>query len=263
MSHSLKGKVVLVTASSKGIGLGVARVCASQGAKLAISSRSSANLKAAKKLIIEESGAEVLAIKADISVKKDALKIVRQTLAAFDGLDVLVHNAGPPRSGSIMDLNDSDWGYAIRMLLLSPIWFTKATLPAMLRKKQGRLIYLTSVSLKEPIPNLMLSNTVRIGVAGLVKSLATEFGQSGVTANGVMPGYIDTDRVNDLARVQAKKTGKRFSQILNGYVGEVPVRRLGTPEEVGHVVAFLASDAASYINGSMITVDGGLLRSIL
>ena len=263
MSLSLKGKVVLVTASSKGIGLGVARVCASQGAKLAICSRSSANLKAATKLIIEESGVEVLAITADVSVKKDVLKVVRQTLAGFDGVDVLVHNAGPPRSGSILDLTDSDWEHAIRMLLLSPIWFTKTILPGMIRKRQGRLIYLTSVSLKEPIPNLLLSNTVRIGVAGLVKSLATEFGQSGVTANGVMPGYINTDRVNDLARAQAKKTGKLFRQILKEYAGEVPVRRLGTPEEVGQVVAFLASDAASYINGSMITIDGGLLRSIL
>jgi len=220
-------------------------------------------LKAAKKLIIEENGAEVLPITADISVKKDALMIVRQTLSGFHGLDVLVHNAGPPRSGSIMDLNDSDWDYAIRMLLLSPVWFTKATLPAMLRKREGRLIYLTSVSLKEPIPNLMLSNTVRIGIAGLVKSLATEFGQSGVTANGVMPGYINTDRVNDLARAQAKNTGKQFRRILKEYAGEVPMRRLGTPEEVGQVVAFLASDAAAYINGSMITIDGGLLRSIL
>ena len=262
MRLSLKGKVVLVTAASKGIGLGVARVCASHGAKLAICSRSRANLKTATKHI-EETGAEVLSINADISAKTDSLKVVRETLAAFDGLDVLVHNAGPPRSGSIMDLKDSDWNHAISMLLLSPIWFTKAVLPTMLRKKHGRLIYLTSVSLKEPIPNLMLSNTVRIGVAGLVKSLATEFGQSGVTANGVMPGYIDTDRVNGLARAQAKETGKQFRQILREYAGEVPVRRLGTPEEVGQVVAFLASDAADYINGSMITVDGGLLRSIL
>ncbi len=137
MTLSLKGKVVLVTASSKGIGLGVARVCASHGAKLAICSSNSANLKAATKLIIEESGAEVLPVTADISVKKDALKIVRQTLTHFDGVDVLVHNAGPPRSGSIMDLNDSDWESAIRMLLLSPIWFTKAILPSMIRKKTG------------------------------------------------------------------------------------------------------------------------------
>ena len=263
MSLSLKGKVVLVTAASKGIGLGVARVCASHGAKLAICSRSRANLKAATKLIIDESGAEVLPINADISAKKDALKVIRETMAGFNDLDVLVHNAGPPRSGSIMDLKDSDWNHAIRMLLLSPIWFTKTVLPTMLRKRRGRLIYLTSVSLKEPIRNLMLSNTVRIGVAGLVKSLATEFGQSGVTANGVMPGYINTDRVNDLARAQAKKTGKQFRQILKEYAGEVPVRRLGSPEEVGQAVAFLASDAAAYINGSMITVDGGLLRSIL
>jgi len=263
VSLSLKGKVVLVTASSKGIGLGVARVCASHGAKMVICSRNRANLEAAKKVIIEESGAEVLAINADVSVKKDALKIVRQTLAGFNDLDVLVHNAGPPRSGSIMDLNDSDWDHAVRMLLLSPIWFTKATLPTMLRKRRGRLIYLTSVSLKEPIPNLLLSNTVRIGVAGLVKSLATEFGQSGVTANGVMPGYINTDRVNGLARAQAKKTGRQFRQILKEYASEVPVRRLGTPEEVGQLVAFLASDDAAYINGSMITIDGGLLRSIL
>jgi len=205
----------------------------------------------------------VLPVTADISVKKDVLKTVRQTLTRFDTVDVLVHNAGPPRSGSIMDLNDSDWESAIRMLLLSPIWFTKAILPSMVRRKRGRLIYLTSVSLKEPIPNLLLSNTVRLGVAGLVKSLATEFGQNGITANVVMPGYINTDRVNDLARARAKKTGKQFRQILKEYAGEVPVRRLGTPEEVGEVVAFLASDAASYINGSMITIDGGLLRSIL
>jgi len=260
---SLNGKVVLVTASSKGIGLGVARVCALHGARLAVCSSNSANLKAATKLIVEESGTEVLPITADISVKKDALKVVRQTLTHFGSVDVLVHNAGPPRSGSIMDLNDSDWESGIRMLLLSPIWFTKAILPSMLRKKQGRLIYLTSVSLKEPIPNLLLSNTVRLGVAGLVKSLATEFGQSGVTANGVMPGYINTDRVSSLARTQVKKTGRQFRQILKDYAGEVPVRRLGTPEEVGRLVAFLASDDAAYINGSMITIDGGLLRSIL
>jgi 3-oxoacyl-[acyl-carrier protein] reductase len=220
-------------------------------------------LRAAAKLITEESGTEVLSLTSDISVKKDALRTVKETLSAFHGLDVLVHNAGPPRSGSIMNLSDADWNFAIRMLLLGPIWVTKAALPIMIRKKKGRLIYLTSVSLKEAIPNLMLSNTVRLGVAGLVKSLATEFGPCGITANGVMPGYINTDRVLSVARAEANITGKPLRRILQKYAKEIPVQRFGTPGEVGQVVAFLASDSASYVNGSMITIDGGLMKSIL
>ena len=263
MNFNLKDKVVLVTASTKGIGLGVARVFALEGAKLAICSRNPTNLKSATKLISEEAGTEVLGICADLSAKDGVRKVVRQTLASYGDLDVLVYNAGPPRSGSVLDLSDSDWEHAVQLLLLSAVQLTKMVLPSMLRKKWGRLIYLTSVSLKEPIPNLILSNTVRVGIAGLVKSLATEFGSYGVRANGIMPGYISTGRIENLARSKARKTGKQLSQILANYSREVPARRLGTPMEVGQFAAFLASDNASYINGAMMPIDGGLLRSIL
>lgn len=263
MNLDLKDKVVLVTASTKGIGLGVARVFASEGAKLAICSRNPANLKRATKLISEETGTEVLGIRADLSAKGDVREMIRQTFAEYGNLDVLVHNAGPPRSGSILDLSDSEWEHAVRLLLLSAVQLTRMVLPAMLRKRWGRLIYLTSVSLKEPIPNLILSNTARVGIAGLVKSLATEFGPCGVRANGIMPGYIDTARIENLARSKARGTGKQLSQILANYSSEVPARRLGTPMEVGQFAAFLASDNASYINGAMMPIDGGLLRSIL
>ncbi|WP_069806523.1 SDR family oxidoreductase [Vulcanisaeta thermophila] len=262
MDLGLKGKVVLVTASSKGIGFGVARVFAQEGARVVISARNTEELARARDEIVKETGAEVLAVRADLTVKGDVINLVNETLRTFGTVDVLVYNTGPPKPGTFAELSDEDWDYATRLLLLSAVWLTKGVVDTMVKRGWGRLIYITSLTLRQPIPNLVLSNTVRLSLAGLVKSLAIEYGPKGITANGIMQGHILTDRTMQLAQDQARRSGKSVDEIIREWSRDVPVGRYGKPEEIGYLAAFLASDKASYINGAMILIDGGLVRCV-
>ncbi len=200
MDLGLKGKVALVTASSRGIGLGIARVLAQEGVKVVISARREDELARARETIVKESGAEVLAVRADLTVKDDVDRLVKEAMSTFSNIDILVFNAGPPKPGTFSQLSEDDWEYATRLLLLSAVWLTKRVVNNMVSRGWGRLIYVTSLTLMQPIPNLVLSNTVRLSLAGLVKSLAVEYGQYGITANGIMQGYIMTERINQLAQ---------------------------------------------------------------
>ncbi|MCG2867481.1 MAG: SDR family oxidoreductase [Vulcanisaeta sp.] len=262
MDLGLRNKVALVTASSRGIGFGIAKVLAQEGAKVVISARREDELAKAKEIITKESGAEVLAIKADLTVKGDVEALVNEVMRSFGTIDILVYNTGPPKPGTFSQLTDEDWEYATRLLLLSAVWLTKRVVGHMVSKGWGRLIYVTSLTLRQPIPNLVLSNTVRLSLAGLVKSLAIEYGQYGITANGVMQGYIETERIKQLAQEEAKNRGVSIDEVIKNWSAEVPVRRYGKPEEIGYLVAFLASDKAAYINGSMILIDGGYVKCV-
>ncbi|MGC9153067.1 MAG: SDR family oxidoreductase [Vulcanisaeta sp.] len=262
MELGLRNKVALVTASSRGIGLGIARVLAQEGAKIIISARREDELAKAKDLIVRESGAEVLAVKADLTVKDDVERLVNEAVNAFGGIDILVYNTGPPKPGTFSQLSDEDWEYATRLLLLSAVWLTRRIVDNMVKRGWGRLIYITSLTLRQPIPNLVLSNTVRLSLAGLVKSLAVEYGPYGITANGIMQGYIMTERITQLAQEESRAKGVSVDDVIKAWSKEIPSGRYGKPEEIGYLVAFLASDKAAYINGSMILIDGGYVRCV-
>ncbi|HVH15024.1 MAG TPA: SDR family oxidoreductase [Candidatus Angelobacter sp.] len=262
MELGLKGKVALVTAASKGIGFGVAKVLASEGCKVVISSRSTESISRSRDQIVRETGnRDVYASRADLTVKEDVDQLVKNAAAKFGPVEVLAYNAGPPKPGTFNELSEADWDYGVKLLLMSAVWLAKRVLPGMERKKWGRLVFIASSTLKQPIPNLVLSNTVRLSLAGLSKSLATEIGGKGITSNGIMQGHILTDRQREIAEDTSRRTGKSVDDAMKQALADVPLGRYGTPEEIGHLVAFLASDKASYITGAMIPIDGGMIRS--
>ncbi len=264
MELGLKGKAALVTASSKGIGYGVAKVLASEGCRVVISSRNTNSISQAKDQIVRETGnREIYAFSADLTVEEDVDRLVRIAIEKLGSVDVLAYNTGPPRPGTFNELSDADWDYGVKMLLMNAVWLAKRLLPAMERKKWGRLVFITSSTLRQPIPNLVLSNAVRLSLAGLSKSIAIEYGAKGITSNGIMQGHILTDRQREIAQDISRRTGKSVDDAMRQALLDVPLGRYGTPEEVGSLVAFLASDIASYINGAMIPIDGGMIRATL
>ncbi len=262
MDLGLKGKVALVTAASKGIGLGTARVLAKEGMKVAISSRTGANLERAREQLVSETGSEVLAVPADMTAREDLERLVESTSKKLGGVDVLVYNTGPPKAGTFEELTYEDWEQATKLLLLSAVTLTKAVVPHMKSKGWGRLIYITSLTLKQPIGNLVLSNTVRLGLAGLSKSLSRELGPLGITSNGIIQGYVRTDRMVRLVEERASKTGTSVDEAYKEMVKGIPLGRYAEAEEVGYLAAFIASDKGAYLNGGMFTIDGGLISSV-
>jgi 3-oxoacyl-[acyl-carrier protein] reductase len=264
MQLGLKDKVALVTASSKGIGYGVAKVLASEGCRVIISSRNNDAIIRARDQIVQETGnREVHAFSADLTVKDDIEQLVKIATEKFGGVDILAYNTGPPKPGTFSELSEADWEQGVKLLLMSAVWLAKRVLPSMEEKKWGRLVFITSTTLRQPIPNLVLSNTVRLSLAGLSKSLAAEYGGKGITSNGIMQGHILTDRQREIAEDTSRRTGKRIDYAMKQALLDVPLGRYGTPEEIGDLVAFLASDKASYITGAMIPIDGGMIRSEL
>jgi len=215
MELGLKGKVALVTAASKGIGFATARVLAKEGMKVAISSRSPANLEKARDLLSAETGAEVLAVKADMTVRDDLEKLVDTASKELGGVDVLVYNTGSPKSGTFGELIYADWEEATKLLLLSAVTLTQKVLPHMKSRNWGRLVYITSLTLRQPIANLVLSNTVRLGIAGLSKSLSKELAPHGITSNGIIQGYVRTERMVHLIEERASKTGTTVEEAYN------------------------------------------------
>jgi len=259
----LKNKVALVTASTKGIGFGVAKVLAEEGVQVAITSRNKENLEQAVARLKGISGSEVFGVTADLRSRTDVENLVKQVLNRFGRIDILVYNTGPPKLGTFMELSFEDWEDAIKLLLLSAVWLTKLVVPGMIERGWGRLIYITSSTLKQILPNIVLSNTVRLSIAGLVKSLAVELGPKGITANGIMQGHIETERVIKIAENLAARNKISVEEALRYLARDIPLGRLGKPEEIGYLAAFLASDKASYINGAMILIDGGYVKAVL
>lgn len=263
MDLGLNKKVALVTASSRGIGLGVAKVLAAEGARVVITSRNGADLEAARSLIQKEvNGADVLALPADMTRPNDLKRLVERVNAETGGIDILVYNAGPPKPGTFGELTYADWEEGTNLLLLSAVALVQQVIPHMKERKWGRLIFITSFTLKNPQPNLLLSNTVRLSTAGLSRSLATEFGRLGTTSNVVIQGHIRTDRTIQLAKDAAARTGKPVDQIIGDLERQIPLGRYGTPEEVGYLVSFIASEKGAYLNGSALTIDGGFVDSV-
>ncbi len=256
----LRGYRVLVTASTRGIGYGIAKVLLENGASVVINGRSMETItRALSKL--KELG-NVHGVKADLTRQEDVEKLVEESIKFLGGLDAVVYVTGPPKPGFFNELSLDDWDYGVKLLILSAIWLTYYTLPYLRKSRNPSITFLTSVAVKEPIPNIALSNTLRIAVQGLAKTLSRELGGIGIRVNTILPGYIMTDRVRQLIRDKARRTGKSEEEVLSDIVSEIPLKRIGEPEEVGYLVAFLISDYAKYINGASIPIDGGLLRSV-
>jgi len=262
MELGLEGRAALVAAASKGIGRACAAGLAAEGARVAICARTRADLEAAAEEIRAKTGAEVLAFPADVTSAADVKALVEATVHAFGRLDVLVTNAGGPPPGPFDRMTDEAFQAAFELNLLSTVRLIREALPHMRARRWGRIVNIQSTSVKQPIDGLLLSNAIRPGVAGLAKTLAAELGRDGITINTVCPGRILTDRSRSFMEHRARQAGLPFEEFLKQDVAAIPLGRIGQPEEVAHVVAFLASERASYLTGVALQVDGGLVRSL-
>jgi 3-oxoacyl-[acyl-carrier protein] reductase len=262
MDLGLKGRVALVAASSEGLGRAVALGLAREGAKLALCARTRATLESTAQTIRQETGAEVLAAPADVTVYDQARRFVQETRECFGRVDICVTNAGGPPSKPFSETTLEDWQSGVNLNFMSALYFAREVLPLMREQRWGRLIAITSVAVKQPIDGLILSNAVRSAVSGLMKSLANEYARHNVTVNNVCPGYTLTARLDALSGKLAQSEGVDARVIRERWASQIPAGRLGTPEEFANLVVFLASERSSYINGVSIAVDGGLVKGI-
>lgn len=253
----------MVAASSKGLGYGIARELAKNGASVCIASRTHEHVETAAQKLREQTNAAILASTFDASDVKSIESWVDKTAGTFERIDGLVVNAGGPRPGSFDDFSDKDWVDAFNLTLMSAVRLIRAALPHLRSGGGGSILTVTSLSVKEPINGLLLSNVFRSGVTSLVKSLSNELAGDNIRINNLIPGRFDTDRVQALDKIQADKTGNPVSKIKQQNELSIPLGRYGNIEEFGKTGAFLLSDAASYITGANIVVDGGMLRSML
>jgi 3-oxoacyl-[acyl-carrier protein] reductase len=262
MDLELTGKVALVTAASKGLGRATATRLAAEGARVMISSRGEEQLAATAGEIAEATGAQVEYCAADVADAADLERLVQQTTQRLGGVDVLVNNAGGPRPGGFDALDDTAWSEAFELNLMSTVRLIRGVLPHMRERHWGRIVTIASSSIKQPLDNLLLSNTYRVAILGLAKSLAIEFAPDNVLVNTVGPGRIATDRVASLDATRAEKTGISIEEVRRQTEQAIPLGRYGTAEEFGRVIAFLASGANTYVTGQHFLVDGGMVKAI-
>ena len=251
-----------MSAASRGLGFACARALAAEGARVALCARTMAAAEEAAGRIGEETGSTVQALEADVSTADGAAGFVRRGAEELGGCHILVANAGGPKPGRAMEMSDQEWLGALELNFLSTVRMVREALPHMRRAGYGRIVAITSSAVKEPIPNLALSNAARAAATGYLKTLAREAGGEGITVNAVLPGRILTDRIRRLAMERAGAEGVSEEEALAQQAADVPLGRLGRPEDVGDVVTFLASERAAYLTGCMLSVDGGLLRSL-
>jgi len=263
MDLGLKGKRALVTASSMGIGRACALEVSRGGADLVICARGREALEAARDMISAETDGKVVAVTADLSSGKDVAALVERVAAELGGLDVLVSNAGGPPSGQFMDFDDEAWAKAVTLNLMSVVRLMRAAVPHMRKAGSGSIVNLASVSVKEPLKGLVLSNAVRAGVVGLSKTAASELGPEGIRVNVVCPGFTATDRMKELISARAARENKSEKEISEGYYSSVPLGSFAEPADIARMVAFLASDAAKYVTGVTVQVDGGFVKGLL
>ena len=263
MDLELGGKVAMVAAASKGMGRACARGFAREGARVSMCSRTAADVEQAAGEIRRETGTDVLAVTADLTRAEDIQRWVDRTVEQFGGVDILVTNAGGPPRGVWEDFQtDEPWVKAFELNLLSTIRMIRAVLPSMRRRGGGRILNIQSSSVKAPISGLILSNTIRPGVQGLAKTLSQELASENILVNTVMPGRIYTDRLRSGVLHHMREAGVSEEEAARDLARDIPLKRFGTPEEFADMVVFLASARASYVTGSAIAVDGGLIQSL-
>lgn len=263
MDLGIAGKVALVAAASKGLGRAVAQELAAEGCKVVICARDKAPLDAAAADIAKITGSEVLPVVADVSTSAGVRALHTTANQKFGPVDIIVTNAGGPPSGKFEDIALEEWERAFHLTLMSSVELAHLALPAMKQKKWGRILNITSIAAKQPVDNLILSNSLRAAVTGFARTLANEVAPFGITVNNLLPGYTRTDRVEQLTRASATKEGVAEDEIRSRWESQIPMKRLGEPREFAALAAFLASDRASYLTGQSIAVDGGWIRSLL
>jgi 3-oxoacyl-[acyl-carrier protein] reductase len=259
----LKGKVALVFGASRGLGRAAAEALAAEGARIVIVARQEATLTEAATSIARATGAEVFPLVCDVSKADDARRAVREAAAHFGGLDIVVTNSGGPRAGTFDALTEQDFAQAVELLFMSVVRVCIEAVPLLRKRGGGRIINVTSITVKQPVDNLMLSNAVRPAVVGFARSLATELAPERITVNCVAPGYTRTERVVELNTANAKREQTTMEAIEERLVGTIPMKRLGEPHEFASLIVFLASERSSYITGTTLQVDGGYVRSLL
>ena len=263
MNLGLQGKVAAVAAASKGLGKASALELAREGCAVAICAREESALHATAQEIAEATGARIVPVVADMTRAEDITRFIDTARTELGDPLILVTNAGGPPGGFFDQFDDAAWERAVNLTLMSTVRLIRAALPGMRQAGWGRIVNITSISVKQPIDELLLSNAIRPGVIGLAKTLAGQLAKEGITVNNVAPGYTLTDRQYELARVRAGREGRSIEEIIEASGQNIPAGRIGQPEELAAVVAFLASARASYVTGSTIAVDGGSTRGLL
>jgi len=262
MDLGLKGRTALVCGASQGLGYAIAEAVAAEGAAVTICSRSEERIERARHAIAEATGAKVIAVAANLTDPTDAVRAVEFAREGLGSIDILVTNTGGPPSGPFEDHTAEDWRIAIAQNLESVINLSRAALPEMKERRWGRILNVTSITVKQPVEGLILSNAVRAGVTGFAKTLSNETAPFGVTVNCLIPGYTRTERLVDLAEAISRRTGESVADAYAGWESEIPMGRLGEPEELAAMAAFLVSEKAAYITGQSVAVDGGWIRGL-
>jgi 3-oxoacyl-[acyl-carrier protein] reductase len=262
MNLGLKDRVALVAASSQGIGRATAEAFAAEGCRVAVCARNSQTLQSAADKIRKQFKVEVLAEAFDVTNADEVSRFVAAVAKKFGSVDICVTNAGGPPAKGFLAASLEEWQRALEANFLSTVYFAREVIPLMQRKRWGRIVTITSITTRQPVTDLVLSNAVRAAVVGLVKSLANEFGRDGILVNNVAPGFTATDRLKELAKARALASGKSEEEIFAGWAADAPLQRLGDPREVAETIVWLCSERASYITGQTVLVDGGMYKGL-
>jgi len=260
MDLHLKGRSALVTGASRGLGYATARGLALEGCRVAINGRDAQKLDLAAKRIADEAHSEVLALAGDVTEPDLPTRLVQNAYEAFGSLDLLVTNAGGPPPGKFENFDDASWQKAIELSLMSHVRLIRAAIPYLRKSHCASVLAITSYSVKQPIPNLILSNSIRAATVGLIKSLALELGHEGIRFNSILPAWTETERVYELMSNRARINQTTVEEEIKKQAADSALGRMGTPEEFANAAVFLLSPAASYITGVMLTVDGGMYK---
>ncbi|HOJ01909.1 MAG TPA: SDR family oxidoreductase [Anaerolineaceae bacterium] len=263
MDLFLKEKTALITGSSKGLGFATARQLLMEGATVIINGRNEDSLSQAKLELEKIPGARVFAVAGDVAEADFPTRLVQEIQAHFDGLDILITNAGGPPAGAMDDFSIEEWEKAINTTFLSHVRLIQAAKPLLMKSPSPSILTITSAAVKQPMPNMILSNSIRAATVGLTKSLANEFGPLGIRVNSILPGWTDTERVQSLMQIRATANRSSIEEEYRKQAAESPLRRIGKPEEFARVATFLVSPAASYVHGVMLVVDGGTSKGLL
>jgi 3-oxoacyl-[acyl-carrier protein] reductase len=263
MDLGIKGKVALVAASSQGLGRAVAEELAAEGVSLIVCARREGEIADMAQAIESRSGVPALAVAADLTQADDIQRLVDLGIQKFGRIDILVTNTGGPPAGQFENFDREAWQRATDLLLMSAVDLIRLVLPQMKTNRWGRILNITSISVKQPVDNLILSNSLRAAVTGMARTLANEVAEYGITVNNILPGYTATERVEQLARSAAERQNITVDEARSTWENQIPMRRLGRPEEFAALAAFLVSERAGYITGTSIPVDGGWTRSLL